>query len=55
MNKILLALIAAGLWANVIVQLQHPAVANTTDDHLSNIENSIYRLVTGTCTNSKLC
>ena len=60
-NKILLALIAAGLWANVIVQLQHPAMASPEstfgglNGDLSNIAKDIHSLAFGICANRKLC
>ena len=39
-TKILLALIAAGLWANAIVSFTHPARAGATEEALLDIARS---------------
>jgi hypothetical protein len=63
--KILLASIATGLWANIIVPLIRPAPAvaqyetdqilKSIDIHLRNIDVNIDKLQAGSCANGKLC
>ena len=52
-NKLLLALIAAGLWANVLTKA--PARADMSDSYLSGIAHDIHSIYSGSCSNSKLC
>jgi predicted secreted protein len=63
-NKLLLAAIAAGLWANAIATTIRPAHAADTDPvlskmevHLAAIAASMHTLLTGgkDCQNSKIC
>jgi hypothetical protein len=64
-TKLLLAVIALGLWANVMISLvrPQPVVAqdqtlSSIDDHLQRIESgvsSLERIARGTCTNGKIC
>ena len=64
-TKLLLAAIAAGLWANVFVPALRPvkAVAQYEADHilrvmdgrLSNIDGNLDKLQRGACSNGKLC
>ena len=53
-NKILLGLIAAGLWANAIAIVVMPARADS-DSSLRNIDHDIHAIYAGTCKNAKLC
>jgi hypothetical protein len=61
MNKLLLAAIALGLWANVWVALVQPTQAQTIDpltelSHtLSFIQVELHKLMDGTCSNRKIC
>ena len=63
-NKLLLAAIAAGLWANAIATIIRPAHAAETDPvllqiehHLSAIAKDMHTLISGgkECQNSKVC
>jgi hypothetical protein len=57
-TKLLLALIALGLWANVVAQYPQTAVAqdwSSIEGHLSNIEDSLNRIEHASCSNRKLC
>lgn len=62
-NKLLLALIAAGLWANAFASMTKPAKADVeANSYLSEIANDIHHiksdingLAYGICTNLKLC
>ena len=57
-NKLLLAAIAAGLWANAIATLIRPAQASgQVESYLSAIEANTRALVTGGegCNNTKIC
>ena len=64
-TKILLALIATGLWANTIATLSQPKVASaqdatltSIDSHLARIDHDVHNLADiedGTCRNSKIC
>jgi hypothetical protein len=56
-TKILLALIALGLWANVLgpVLKPLPAYASDTDRLLSRIDDSLNDIARGYCSNKKLC
>ncbi|MET3364707.1 hypothetical protein [Bradyrhizobium ottawaense] len=58
--KILLGLIATGLWANAFISLKPlPAHAQakteTAEYYLQRIDNGIRLLVNGECANKKLC
>jgi hypothetical protein len=61
MNKLLLAAIALGLWANVWVTQVRPTQAQSSDpltdlSHtLSFIQTELQKLVDGTCSNRKIC
>jgi hypothetical protein len=55
-SKIILLLIAAGLWANVLVS--QVRVANAQEDYsdvLGSIASDVSGIASGTCTNSKIC
>jgi hypothetical protein len=52
--KILLALIAAGRWADAAVRIT-PAVAQDYISILQNIEHDLHNIYDGTCTNHKIC
>lgn len=52
-TKILLAVIAAGLWANVVALQVRPATADAS--LLRSIDNHLANLTIGTCINRKLC
>lgn len=56
-NKLLLALIALGLWANVASNLVRPAHAQVVESYLSDIAREFRTLVGGTagCRNKKIC
>ena len=57
-TKLLLALIAIGLWANILIPIvrSHTALADTNDDvYLSQIAQSTQALANGVCVNRKLC
>jgi hypothetical protein len=67
-TKVLLALIALGLWANVMKPLFRPVLVTAQDStssvlssinsHLSTIEHDVHSLADiedGTCRNSKIC
>jgi hypothetical protein len=64
-TKIILALIALGLWGNLVMPLIRPmvAVAQYETDHilrsidarLSSIDANIDKLQKGSCPNGKLC
>jgi hypothetical protein len=59
-NKILLAIIAAGLWANVLTNMTRPAHADaesslsSMETSLSDIEHDIHGLYGGICLNSMI-
>jgi len=52
--KLLLAVIALGLWANVAVRTVGPAMADD-DSHVRQIQNIIENIAKGTCNNHKIC
>ena len=58
-SKILLGIIAAGLWANATIAVLKitPARADAESymSYLSSIESNIGRIARGTCLNNKLC
>ena len=55
-TKILLALIALGLWANLAIPLLRPIVAAANKaDELVDIANELSAISHSTCTNSKIC
>jgi hypothetical protein len=64
-TKILLAVIALGLWANFAVAILRPSIAAAEDADLSNIESalsgiqadvsSLERIARGVCPNGRLC
>jgi hypothetical protein len=53
-NKILLAIIALGLWANAFATMSNPARADS-DHYLSDISRDIHGIWNGSCLNHKLC
>ena len=58
--KLLLALIALGLWANAIVPLLRPFPSHAQDindiyEKVKSIESDVGRIQRGTCTNGKIC
>jgi hypothetical protein len=55
-TKVLLGLIAAGLWANAMMPLAKPTLAYAdADSCLARIDANISALVSGNCINAKLC
>lgn len=55
-TKILMAAIAAGLWANAAANFITPATAQTPPgDALRSIAMSLNSIATGICTNQKMC
>lgn len=62
-TKILLAVIALGLWANAAIPLLLPRAAaaqdvSSLDAHLSRIDHDVHNLADiedGTCRNKKIC
>jgi len=64
-TKILLALIALGLWGNLLVPLVMPTaihaqyesdyILKSINGHLSSIDANIDKLARGACSNGKLC
>ena len=56
-TKILLALIAAGLWANALMPIVkvNSAFAQDASSYLRNIDLNIRGLTNGVCLNAKLC
>lgn len=61
-TKALLLAIALGLWANVAIQWFRPndlhaqnATQARIEDYLSNIDQHVEEIASGTCTNDKIC
>lgn len=56
-TKILLALIAFGLWANALVPVLKPLPAHASDTErlLSRIDDNINDIARGYCSNKQLC
>lgn len=58
-TKLLLAVIAAGLWANAAVHLAQPAIAQglsgTDSTNLARITDRIDGIFYGSCANKRLC
>jgi len=54
-SKILLTIIALGLWANLLVGLFGPRIAAAQSVELTNIQANVFAIATGTCTNKKIC
>jgi ABC-type methionine transport system permease subunit len=56
-TKVILGLIAAGLWANIAAPFVAiaPAYAQMAESYLSNIDSNIGRIARGSCANGKLC
>jgi hypothetical protein len=59
-TKVILALIALGLWLNVVVPLFYPARVAAEDkkqmeQDLHNIAHDVHALYSGVCLNSKIC
>jgi hypothetical protein len=58
LDKLLLTVIAAGLWANIAATLVHPAKADADEEVLlllRSIESSLTDIWKGTCANHTLC
>jgi hypothetical protein len=54
--KVLLALIAAGLWANALMPLVKPTPAYAQfGDPMLNVADSLQSIARGVCRNQKLC
>jgi hypothetical protein len=54
--KVLLALIATGLWANAVIPLVKPTPAYAIlGDPVSNIADALESISSGRCRNQKLC
>ncbi len=54
-TKLILAAIAAGLWANAGVLVLRPSPAAAQDEHLSSIAYAISSIASGVCSNRKIC
>lgn len=54
-TKILLALIALGLWANVLGPVLKPLPAFASDSLLRSIDSTLEDIARGNCSNSKIC
>ena len=55
-TKILLTIIALGLWVNVMMPLVHPAFADIDySSTLKTMEHDLQNIYNGTCNNGKLC
>ena len=59
-TKVLLALIALGLWINVVASLFHPArVAaeekEQIEQDIHNLAHDVHSIYSGICLNEKLC
>ena len=57
-SKVLLTLIALGLWANVLIPILRPPIVSAQDEnehHLADIERSLTNIEHGVCVNSKIC
>jgi hypothetical protein len=54
-SKLLLAAVALGLWANLLLPILHPIPAFAQSYDFSNIERHVRQIANGTCTNSKIC
>lgn len=52
-TKILLAILAAGLWLNAATVLIRPAMAQ--DPSITNLARDFHTVVQGQCPNQKLC
>lgn len=57
-SKIILAAIAAGLWANAALPILKPGTASAQIDInsvISRIDESVAKIARGACSNSKIC
>jgi hypothetical protein len=55
-SKIILAAIAAGLWANVAVALLHSTPARADENfELMQIDQAVGSIALGACVNPKIC
>ena len=57
-TKVLMAIIAAGLWANVMVTVLRPVPAAAQGFEMTLLENIVSNLGSiahGSCTNGKIC
>jgi hypothetical protein len=59
-TKLLLLVIALGLWANALIPLIHPKPVaaqslGDIDSRVSNIEDDVHKIARGTCVNTKIC
>jgi len=53
-TKFILAMIAAGLWANIAIVLLKPARASPLSE-LTSIDQHLSAIYSGSCLNHKLC
>jgi hypothetical protein len=54
-TKILLALVAIGLWANIGVSLLKPTSVLAQNPDIATISHDVHAIYNGTCTNKKVC
>jgi hypothetical protein len=54
-TKVLLAIAAAGLWANVAVGVLKPAGAIAQNYEVGAIASDLSKIQRGTCVNKKIC
>lgn len=58
-TKVLLALIAFGIWLNIALPIYRPSVAVAQDFQtpafISSIASYVQQIATGTCLNHRLC
>jgi hypothetical protein len=54
-GKIILAVIALGLWVNIAVVVSRPQPATAQSYDLGNIEHDLHAIYTGNCSNEKIC
>lgn len=54
-TKILLALIALGLWANALGPVLKPLPAFASDSLLRSIDSTLEDIARGNCSNRKIC
>ena len=56
-TKILLALIAGGLWVQIATATFRPTTANAQDSYsrLTDIASDVGMIARGTCSNKKIC
>jgi hypothetical protein len=55
-TKILLAIVAIGLWVNALAPFTRPALADVDySAQLQSIYHDLHNIYNGTCTNGKIC